>query len=98
MIRTEGRLDCRLAVSHDILAAEMEFKDFSVTTLYRAVRDRLPKTTPLSRATIGHLRSGHRRNVRADVAREIEKVLQVRRGSLFETRVSNVSREVGRTS
>lgn len=95
-IRTEGRHECRLAVSHEIFAAEMEFKDFTVTTLFRAVRDRLPKDVPLSRATIGHLRSGHRKNVRPSVAREIEKALGVRRGSLFETRVSNVQREVAR--
>lgn len=91
--RIEGRHECYLAVSHLDLAAEMRFRGFTVTSLYEAVRPKLPRSVPFSRSTVGHLRAGLRRNVRPEVAREIEKALNARPGSFFSTRVSNVSRE-----
>jgi hypothetical protein len=47
-------------------------------------------------ATIGHLRSGHRRTARPEWARAIERHLDAPRGSLFVARVSSVQRDSGR--
>lgn len=44
-------------------------------------------------ATIGHLRSGHRRTTRPEWARAIERCLDAPRGSLFVAKVSTVSRD-----
>lgn len=98
MIRTEDRHYCQLAVSPETLAAEMRFRGFTVTSLYETVLPKAKrKRVPLCRATIGHLRSGHRNTVPVEVASAIEEALGARPGSFFRTRLSNVAREVAKS-
>lgn len=49
-------------------------------------------------ATIGHLRSGHRRTTKPAWARAIERHLDAPRGSLFVPKVSNVHRDTQRVA
>lgn len=86
MIATERRFDVRL-ISADALAQYMKFRELSVRELAEKVG--------CSRATIGHLRSGHRAHVRPEWARSIERSLDAPAGSLFVPELSSVTRERG---
>lgn len=72
--------------SPEMLRQYMEFKRMTV-------RD-LAKVAGVSRATIGHLRSGARSTARPATARAIEEALGCPPSLLFEARSSKVSREV----
>ncbi|WP_159622710.1 helix-turn-helix domain-containing protein [Ruania rhizosphaerae] len=87
MIVRERRFDVRL-ISASALAQYMKYRDLSV----RELADKVG----CSRATIGHLRSGHRTYIRPDWAKAIEKCLDAPRGSLFVAEVSTVTREIAR--
>lgn len=63
----------------------MEYRGMSVRTLAERVG--------CSHSTIGHLRTGERRYVRAAWAKRIEQALDAPRGSLFVVEVSSLSRE-----
>lgn len=84
MTQIERRFDVRL-ISADALARYMKYRDLSVRDL--AVK------VGCSRATIGHLRSGHRDYVRPEWAKRIEDALEAPRDSLFVAEISSVTRE-----
>lgn len=84
MKREERRFDVRL-ISADALARYMKYRDLSVRELALKVG--------CSRATVGHLRSGHRDYVRPEWAKRMEDALEAPRGSLFVAEVSSVTRE-----
>ena len=88
MIRYEGRFELKL-ISPQALAQYMLTRGFTVRSLAVAVGK------PKSRSTIGHLRSGKRDTCDPELARQIEKVLNAPKGSLFLPSVSRVAREVG---
>jgi DNA-binding Xre family transcriptional regulator len=87
MIVTERRFDVRL-ISARAFAQYMSYRDMSVRDLAIKVG--------CSRATIGHLRSGHRDFVKDVWAKAIEDALEAPRGSLFVPEVSTVTREIRR--
>jgi DNA-binding Xre family transcriptional regulator len=71
-------------IDRGILIRYMEFRDLSCKTLADKVG--------CSKATIGHLRSGHTKSLRrSDWAKAIERELNVPPGSLFEPKVYRVS-------
>lgn len=76
----------------------MRYRRHSLTTLAQeATRElRRQKERGVHRSTLGHLLTGYQKTVRPEVARTIEEILDVPAGSLFETRVSNLSRETAR--
>ena len=77
------RFELRL-IDRSLLIKYMEFRDFSCATL--AVR------VGCSKATIGHLRSGHTQSISRQMwAKAIERELNVPPGSLFEARSYRVS-------
>lgn len=85
---TTGRQDWRFDVqliSHQALAVYMEHRDFSV----RSLADR----TGIHRSTIGHLRSGRRRNINKDDAKKIARALDCPVEALFVARLSHVSQD-----
>jgi len=85
----DWRLDVRL-ISHLALAQYMEHRDYSV----RSLADR----TGLHRSTIGHLRSGFRRNINSRDAKKIAKALDCPVNALFVASVSHVSRDLRQAS
>ncbi len=88
MIVTESRFDVRL-ISSDALARYMKHRDMSVRALALRVG--------CSRATIGHIRSGHRSYIKSEWAKAIERALEAPAGSLFVPEISTVTREVPET-
>ncbi|WP_343993079.1 hypothetical protein [Terrabacter terrae] len=89
----EVRFDVE-CISHLALAQYMNHRDMTVRSLAAAVRDRLKRRTPrisCSPATIGHLRSGARKNCRPEIAKAIEEALGAPAGSLFVPKLSTVS-------
>lgn len=89
MIRDEWRLDMRLK-NRQMLLQYMDYKHFKVRQLATAAS--------VSRATVGHLRSGKRRTCKPSTARAIEEALGAPPGLLFEPIASRVSREVARSA
>jgi DNA-binding Xre family transcriptional regulator len=83
----EWRFDV-LLIDSATLARYMKFRDESVRSLAKKVG--------CSPATIGHLRSGQRRIVRDEWAKQIEVELNAPPGSLFSARLSRVSRDTAR--
>lgn len=67
------------------LCQYMEYREMSVRALAEKVG--------CSHSTIGHLRTGERRYVRAAWAKGIEQALDAPRGSLFVVELSSLSRE-----
>lgn len=88
-MHTDWRLDVQL-ISHQALAQFMNHKEFTVRSL--AAR------TGINRSTIGHLRSGARKNVDSEDARKIAKALDIPVDSFFTAKVSHVSRDLRRAS
>lgn len=77
------RFELRL-IDRSTLARYMEFRSMSCADLARRVG--------CSKATIGHLRSGHTQSIRNEKwAKAIERELNVPPGSLFEARAFRVS-------
>ena len=94
-VRTVTVFDVRLR-SPRALRDAMTYRRYSIRSLAEAVtRDLVrQKARGASRSLIGHLLTGEQKTARPEVARSIEEILDVPAGSLFETRVSNLSREV----
>lgn len=93
-----ARFDVKL-ISHQALAQYMAHRDYSVRGLADAVALELKRkriNVPVSRSTIGHLRSGLRNTCRPEVAKAIEDVLGAPRGSLFVGKVSPVANNIRR--
>lgn len=82
----DWRLDMRLK-SHQVLVQYMNYRQASVRLLADKVGG------PQHRSTIGHLRSGARKNCNPDLARRIEEALQAPPGLLFDPQVSRVTRD-----
>lgn len=72
-------------ISPDALAQYMAFRGLTVRSLADKAR--------CSHSTIGHLRSGARKNCRPEIAAAIEKALDAPRGSLFVATVLRVARK-----
>lgn len=87
MIATEWRLDMRLK-NRQMLLQYMEYKGVRVRELAQAAG--------VSRATIGHLRSGARNTCKPATAKAVEEALGAPPGLLFDPIASRVSREVGK--
>ena len=68
------------------LAQAMTFRNYSVRTLAKAVG--------VNRSTIGHLRSGERRNCDAELAKRIAAAVQMPLDFLFAARPSTDQRDV----
>lgn len=75
-----------------ILADYIAFRRMSYDKLARRVQQ-LAGTTGPSKATIGHLVSGHTTSTRKEWAIAIEEALDAPRGSLFVAKVSRVSED-----
>ncbi|UEJ83950.1 helix-turn-helix transcriptional regulator [Brachybacterium halotolerans subsp. kimchii] len=84
MVTTETRADVRL-ISKEALRTYMEFRGETIRSLASKVG--------ASHGTIGHLRTGKQKYIRAEWARTIETILNAPPGSLFEIELSTVSRE-----
>lgn len=68
-----------------VLAQYMAYRGFSVRGLAMKVR--------VSHATIGHLRSGHRKAVKPELARAIAKALDAPEDLLFLPELSRITRD-----
>jgi|SRR5690625_1966834 len=86
----EGRLDVKL-ISPQVLRQYMEHRGYSLKGLADAVTLR---GVPTSKATIGHLTTGHTRVTKGKRARKIAEVLDVPVRVLFAEEVSSVQRDV----
>jgi transcriptional regulator with XRE-family HTH domain len=86
----ERRLEVEL-ISPQVLQQYIDHRGLSLKKLADAVTLRGVKT---SKATIGHLTTGHVKNTRPDRARAICEVLDVPVRALFMDRVSIVQRDV----
>jgi len=67
------------------LAQAMEYRKLSVRSLAKMVG--------VKHATIGHLRTGYRRNCKTDVANRIAEAVQMPLDFLFVVKPSNVSQD-----
>lgn len=76
-------------ISSEAFAQYMSHRGFTV----RSLAERVSRTVPCSRATIGHLRSGERKSTSPRLATEIERCLGAPQGSLFVGKVSTVSQD-----
>ena len=85
----EGRFEVRL-ISSEALAQYMSFRSLSV-------RD-LAQRAGLSRAIVGHLRSGKRKNVKPATAKAVAKALDCPTEALFVPSVVHVASNVGRAA
>lgn len=74
----------------------MKYHRYSIRALADEVsRDlRRQRERGVSHQSLGHLLTGYQKTVRPEVARAIEEILKVAPGALFDSRVSNLSREV----
>lgn len=88
----ERRLDVEL-ISPQVLQQYIDHRGLSLRKVADAVTIRGVKT---SKATIGHLTTGHVKNTRPDRARVICEVLDVPVRALFVDKVSTVHRDVPR--
>lgn len=79
----KGGIDVNL-ISHEALASYMGFREMSVREL--AMR------TGMSRASIGHLRSGHRKYCSPENARKIAAALNAPVEALFVAKPYRVAR------
>lgn len=86
----ERRLDVEL-ISPQVLQQYIEHRGLSLQKVADAVTRRGVRT---SKATIGHLTTGHVKNTRPDRARAICEVLDVPTRALFVDKVSIVHRDV----
>lgn len=93
MTQDEVRFEVQLISAH-ALAQYMAHRGHTV----RSLAAQVSRKTPCSRATIGHLRSGHRKTCSPAVAREVERCLDAPRGSLFVAQLSNVSLDTRRSA
>lgn len=84
MRRSQWRFEVKV-VDRRILAHYIEFRGLS----YKQLADKVG----CSKATIGHLVSGHTTSTRKEWAIKIEEVLDAPRGSLFMAKVSRVSQD-----
>jgi len=84
------RFDVELT-SRQVLCHFMKYRTKSAKTLADAVTLR---GVPTSKATIGHLMSGHVKRTRPDRAKAICEVLEVPLDALFVAKVSTVQRDV----
>lgn len=82
--------------SQRALRDAMSFRRYTLRSLAAAVTRDLErkKQRGVSYQSLGHLLTGYQKTTRPEVARAIEEILDVPTGSLFEARVSNLSREV----
>lgn len=98
MVTTEARHDVRLK-SGELLAQLMQHNGYTVRSLAEDATRRLRKdklSTKCGRGTVGNLRSGYRTACNEDVARAIAQCLNLPVSALFDSKVSNVQREVQR--
>lgn len=98
MVTTEARHDVKLH-SFQMFAQLMEHNGYSVRSLVEDVNRRLRKShvqMTCKRGTIGNLRSGYRDTCKPEIAKAIAECLDVPVKALFDSRVSNVQREVQR--
>lgn len=87
MDSTPWRFELKL-IDRMTLIRYMEFRDFSC--------QKLAERVGCSKATIGHLRSGHTQGIRRqDWAKSIERELNAPPGSLFEAHAYRVLENVG---
>lgn len=84
------RFDVEL-ISRQVLCQYMRYRSKSAQTLAIAVTT---KGVPTSKATIGHLMSGHIKRTKPERAKAICEVLEVPLDVLFVARVSSVQRDV----
>jgi hypothetical protein len=84
MQRSPWRFEVRV-VDRRILEHYIQYRGFSYATLAGKVG--------CSKATIGHLVSGHVRTTRKEWAKAIERALEAPPGSLFEVVLSRVSED-----
>lgn len=90
MVTQEPKVEIRLRAP---LAAFMDGRDMSVRDLQYKVNDRKHSW---SHGTIGHLRKHADRSVNPELAKRIQKALDVPYSVLFVERLSTVQREVAR--
>lgn len=91
MERSPWRFDVQVK-DRKILEHFIEFRGYSYRQLAEKV-SATAKTSGPSKATIGHLVSGHVKTTKKEWAMALETVLDVPRGSLFEATVSRVSKD-----
>jgi hypothetical protein len=91
MQRSPWRFEVRV-VDRRILEHYIKFRRLSYAELAKQVRQ-VARTEGPSKATIGHLVSGHVRTTKKAWATAIEEVLDAPRGSLFVAQVSRVSED-----
>lgn len=82
-------------ISRQVLCQYIDYRDLSAQKLADAVTH---LGVPTSKATIGHLMSGHIKRTNPERAKKIAKVLGVPLGALFVDRVSTVQRDVPRSA
>ena len=96
MIAQQTRLDVKLT-NHELLAQLMTLNGYSVRAMTDAVNLNLVRqrsTVRVTRSVIGHLRSGHRKACKPEVAEAIAGLFKLPTTALFSSHVSTVSREV----
>lgn len=99
MVVIEGRFDVKLR-SEELFAQLMEHNGFTVRGLADAATAELRKSRSrevVKRGTVGNLRSGYRDTCKPEVAKALAKCLGMPVTALFDSKVSNVQREVGRS-
>lgn len=89
MKNSPWRFEVRV-VDRRILEHYVKFRELSYAQLAKRVSEKAGTSGP-SKATIGHLVSGHVRTTKPEWAKAIESVLDAPRGSLFVASVSRVS-------
>ena len=96
MIKEATRLDVKLT-NHELLAQLMTLNGYSVRSLTDAVNLHLVRqrsTVRVTRSVIGHLRSGHRKACKPEVAEAVAGLFKLPTPALFSSHVSKVQREV----
>ena len=99
MRTTTERLDIKLT-NAEMFAQLMKANGYTVRTLAESVKHvliRKHSKAKISRATIGHLRSGARNTVNHDVALAIAELFKLPANALFTPRVVTVTRDVPKT-
>lgn len=91
MKQSPWRFEVRV-VDRRILEHYIQFRGYSFAKLAEKVSEKAGTKGP-SKATIGHLVSGHVRTTRKEWAKALESILDAPPGSLFVASVSRVSED-----
>ena len=95
-VTTGHRLDVKLT-NNTLFAQLMEMHGYTVRSLTDAINLQLVKNRSrhrVTRSVIGHLRTGYRATVHPEAAEIIAGLFKLPLNALFQSKVSNVYREV----